>query len=318
MTRQQVEVFERLRPVPMPLLLLEDKMTRVFDCFTFDNEALIYARIALLGPHVDVFYVVEGSHTFQGVQKVQAFDIEKVPAEFQSQVSYHLVDLSAALQDGDPWHVETVQRNALMGVLAEANDEDIIILSDVDEIPNPSVISKMHISAPARLHMLNCYFYYNYICETNPIWRGALIFRKSFVKEGVTFQNLRSGKLKSRMLDIHNAGWHLSYLGGVDSIYEKLAKFSHTELSGYKDVTRETYLQKIQSGRDVFDRRFKWGTIPADSRLFETLLSSDFIRNFKAPSQTRKASLVAIKYHFAIHVLKGAFKRILSKIKAAS
>lgn len=293
-------------------------MIRVFDCFTFDNEALIYARMALLGPYVDVFYVVEGSHTFQGTRKMQAFDIEKVPVEFKSKVSYHLVDLSGVVQDGNPWAVETAQRNALMGVLGEADDEDIIILSDVDEIPNPSVISNRHISAPSRLHMLNCYFYYNYICETNPIWRGALIFRKSFVKNGITFQDLRSGRMKSSMLDIYNAGWHLSYLGGVDSIYEKLAKFSHTELSDYKDVTRETYLQKIRSGRDVFDRKFKWGALPAHSRLFDNLVSNDFIYSFKAPRQTRKASLVAIKYQFAIHVLKGAFKRIRSNLKAAS
>ena len=99
-------------------------MPRVFDCFTFDNEDLVYQRISMLASVVDRFIIAEGSHTFQGGKRSPYFDFQRVPESIRPKVHHFVCDLSEAVASGDAWSVEWTQRNALMGVLDEADDDD--------------------------------------------------------------------------------------------------------------------------------------------------------------------------------------------------
>jgi len=269
-------------------------MPRLFDCFTYDNEDLVYQRIAMLAPVVDCFYIVEGTHTFQGVEREVTFDLLRVPEMFRHKIRHTVCDLSEAAASADTWKVENAQRNGLMGVLDIAAEDDFILLSDVDEIPFPSALAAGNLS-PARLSMLNCYFYADYICETSPVWKRAVLFRKRQIAQyGLTFQNIRDGKMNNRIGILPDAGLHLSYLGGVDRIYEKLSKTAQTELFHYKGAARATFETKIREGRDIFDRGSRWGRLdPLTPGYAE--FDADFIAAHRAPGDVRPLDMTSFK-----------------------
>ncbi len=269
-------------------------MPRLFDCFTYDNEDLVYQRIAMLSSVVDRFYIVEGSHTFQGRERSPCFDFGRLPEATRQKIHYSVCDLSEVVASGDAWLVEWTQRNALMAVLDEARDDDFILLSDVDEIPFPSVLAKPNLK-PARLCLLDCYFYADYLHETKPVWKRAALFRKRQVEAtGLTFQTIRVGKMDNRLGILPDAGVHLSYLGGVDRIYEKLAKFAHTELESFRSADRADFESKIREGRDIFDRDSVWGrleSLPPAYREFD----DDFIAAHRAPADVRKIDMTVFE-----------------------
>ncbi|MCX8996701.1 hypothetical protein NOF55_06245 [Rhizobiaceae bacterium BDR2-2] len=285
-------------------------MSRIFDCFTYDREDLVYERIALLGPHVDTFVIVEGTHTFQGTPKEASFDPGRVPEMFRHKIDYTLFDLSAHLGSGSAWTIEAAQRNALMSVVDKAGDDDFIILSDVDEIPRPDLLARRKLR-PARLDMLNCYFYVDYICENAPIWSRAIVLKKPVLPDGMTFEHVRSRKLNHKLGNIANAGWHLSYLGGIDTIYEKISRFSHTELSDYANVSVEEYLNKIRNGIDIYDRSGRWGKLPSLPAYYDELLKSEYFRQYLAPDDIRVADPAILRPKF----LKASIKAQLKKLR---
>jgi beta-1,4-mannosyl-glycoprotein beta-1,4-N-acetylglucosaminyltransferase len=261
-------------------------MSRLFDCFTYDNEDFVYDRIAMLASVVDRFYIVEGSHTYQGEKRPLAFDLARLSEPLRHKVHHSVCDLTEVVAGGDAWAVEHAQRNALMSVLDEAEDDDFILLSDVDEIPLPSVLARPNLK-PARLCMLNCYFYSDYVCQSKPVWKRAALFRKHQVAQsGLSFQNIRVGKMDNRLGILPDAGLHLSYLGGVDRIYDKLAKFAHSELRAFRTFDRAVFEARIREGHDVFDRGGRWGRLEPLPPVYAEF-DANFIAAHRAPNDVR-------------------------------
>ncbi|WP_158285790.1 hypothetical protein [Pseudohoeflea suaedae] len=284
-------------------------MSRLFDCFIYDDEDLVYQRIAMLAPVVDTFFIMEGSHTFQGALRNPTFDLLRVPETIRHKIRHSVCDLSEAVASGDSWKVEYAQRNALMAVLDEAENDDFILLSDIDEIPFPSVLSPRKLR-PALLCLLMCYFYVDYISETRPVWKRPVLFRKSQIGQyGLTFQDIRDGKMNEHIGLMPDAGLHLSYLGGVERIYAKLAKFSHTELHSYQGVDRASFEAKIKEGRDIFDRRDVWGRLdrlPSGYAEFD----ADFIAAHRAPADVRLLDMASVEASLRKVRRKAAPKRL--------
>ena len=232
---------------------------KVYDCFSFFNELdLLEIRLNELNDVVDYFVISEGNQTHSGKDKEYIFEKNKDRyKKWESKIIYLKTDLT---QINGSWAKENLQRNMLEKGLTKCKDNDIIILTDLDEIPSPEVLQKYDINLGLSSLEQRMYYYYfnNYISK----WYCGKIFPYSYFKEGKKrLTNIRNEVVGS----IENGGWHFSYLGGVDKVIEKIEAFAHQEynIPQYKDKTHLKVV--IDSGNDLYNRGLEGRIVNLDS-----------------------------------------------------
>ena len=108
---------------------------KLYDCFIFNNETdLLDLRLNILNNYVDYFVIVESEETFTGLKKKLVFDIKNY-AKFKDKIIYAVINKFPE-NFTSAWQNESFQRNYLLNLLDNANSEDFIMISDLDEIPN--------------------------------------------------------------------------------------------------------------------------------------------------------------------------------------
>lgn len=268
----------------------------VYDCFSFFNELdILEIRLNILKDIVDKFILVEATYTHTGTPKPLYYqDNAKRFAAFNDKIIHIVVnDKPIAPNDenarGIAWGLENHQRNAIIRGLSEARPDDVIIISDVDEIPNPLVLKKaIHSNGITRLGLRMYYFYFNYRnISIGAQWPGPQVatfktfsdptkcvasfneYLRPYANKGPTASVLRFAKTDNFIKD---AGWHFSYLGGIPMIQKKLAAIAHTEFNKTELTDPEHIKNCIRSGVDLFGR--------GDKFYVETLNASfpDYIR----------------------------------------
>ena len=204
-------------------------MTRIFDCFTFHNEVdLLRLRVRMIGPVVDHIVIAEATQTHAGAQRTLQLDPELLN-DFGPKVSVVVVD---DMPGGDAWARENHQRRAIARGLArlDAAEGDVVVLSDVDEIPNPAVVERLPSFLGERSTELTMrYFQYRLNLEIEWPWPLA---RAARWHPGADLQLIRE---ESNIPAISGAGWHFTYLGDENRAREKLRDFAHQELAGVYD-----------------------------------------------------------------------------------
>ena len=107
---------------------------KIYDCFSYwDEDLLVDLRLNILDKYVDYFVIVEGNKTWQNNYKKLKFDIKKFEA-FKEKIIYIPVENMPGGEN--PWVRENFQRNCITRGLRDTNAEDLIIISDADEIPD--------------------------------------------------------------------------------------------------------------------------------------------------------------------------------------
>jgi len=243
----------------------------IIDAFTFLNEKeLVELRVKYLNDIVDCFLIVEADFTHTGKEKKWNFPeiLKNNLKKFSHKIQYHQmkVNLEKAEAEKSPnyigktlgrsWKVETMQRNYLKEVYKKfSSSNDIIIISDLDEIPSKDKISfikscDFKIIAPVAfsqaLFHLNC----NYLNLEQ--WIGSVAITKKLIDkyEPQVFRDY-----KNRISRFIDAGWSFSSFGGPKKVREKLEAFCHEEYNKekYKD---EAHVEKcIETGSDLFGRK---------------------------------------------------------------
>ena len=130
---------------------------KIYDCFSYwDEDLLLELRLNILNEYVDYFVIIEGNKTWQNNFKELQFDIEKFE-KFKNKIIYiPVVDMP----DGDnPYLRENFQRNCISKGLEDAKDDDLIIISDLDEIPNPNKITKFRITSRFAVFKQKHFYY---------------------------------------------------------------------------------------------------------------------------------------------------------------
>ena len=114
----------------------------VYDCFQFFNELdILKLRLNVLDPVVDRFVISEATTTFSGIPKPLYYEENKdMFKEFEHKIIHVVVDDTP---EGYTHDRDTFQKNAVGRGLKDARDDDIIIFSDLDEIPDPDKIKKI-------------------------------------------------------------------------------------------------------------------------------------------------------------------------------
>lgn len=200
---------------------------KIVDTFTFYNELdILMLRLSELYDTVDHFVICEATYTHAGHPKPLFYQENKDRfMAFQDKIIHVVVNDMPNTRNA--WDNERFQRNAISRGIDQLhlNDEDLIMISDCDEIPDPDTLREIDVKEIAALNM--DLYYYNiesYIGD----WGASKIMRFRVYK---TNPNPDSFRRRREQTIIPNGGWHLSYFGDVSFIQNKLQNFAHQEFN---------------------------------------------------------------------------------------
>ena len=240
---------------------------KIYDCFMYwDEDLLLNLRLNILDKYVDYFVIVEGNRTWQDNPKKFKLKLNKLK-KFKKKIIY--IRVTDFPKSKNPWIRENFQRNSMMRGLIKANKNDLIMISDLDEIPNPSAIKYFDSKMRYAVFKQNHYHYkFNLQSEVQPSWHGTRICTKEYLKSP---QWLRELKFKIRpfwRIDkfslnniISNGGWHFCNLKSPKQLlykYQNLCetddKYVFMQKISQKYLSESSIKKKIKKGLDLIGR----------------------------------------------------------------
>ncbi|NDK56318.1 glycosyltransferase family 17 protein [Pontibacter fetidus] len=281
----------------------------IYDCFIFNSELdLLELRLNFLENHVDYFVLVESKRTLSGNSKPLFFYENRSRFnKFKDKIIY----LEAPLMPNLPsWEYEYFQRNYIKEGLKECHPNDIIFLSDVDEILNlPTILRDACFKLPILIELpvyyyfinlkSNCSYKVNLAANYRDIKNIPIGDRKSYYKS-ITQTVLCTSDCKT--------GWHFSYLFGfnLDKFIEKIESFSHQEFNNLYYLDKSRILRCIQNGIDLYERyeinySFKSSEDYAELKPF--ILTSELNNLVFRPSLFTRFNPINIIFRFRIKTL---------------
>ena len=246
---------------------------KVFDCTAyFDEELMMDIRFNILNNHVSKFIVVESRYSHSGKKKKLNFNLKRF-SEFRHKILYlviedepkNLLEIKNNDTDSAIKRLNSIKRleqarNYMMEGLKDASEDDIVLLSDSDEIPNLDVCDIKNIGNDIYIFeqkMFNYKFnlYYDLIpwfgtraCKIKNLksfaWLKDLKIKKyPYWRIDVLFSDLKSNKVKI----IKNAGWHFNNLLTAEKLYNKLINQGHHNEFDDSGITLENLKAKIEN-----------------------------------------------------------------------
>ena len=238
---------------------------KLFDCFIYNDEDLILElRFNILDKFVDKFVVVEAKFDHQNNPKKTNFKVEKFE-KFRKKIKYVVLDIFP--ENLSNWGRENYQRNFISQGLEDANDEDYIIISDADEIPNLEEMLTKKLGKYTAFKQKLFYYKINLLNKTEPFWYGSKICKKKYLKSP---QWLRDQKVKNysfwkfykiKWNIVENGGWHFSFLKTPEEIQKKIKQYAHAEFNMEKYTDLERIKNSIKNKIDLFDRHLNFQRI---------------------------------------------------------
>ena len=249
---------------------------------------LLQLRMDTLWDHVDYFVISEANYTHKGDQRKPIFDISKFE-KYKSKIRYQLLEARPA-GENEFWNNENFIRNNITSGLYDSKPEDLILISDLDEIPNPDKISDYDPKFLRGDFLQNYYSYYLnnlWVKDTNPKnagkhtevgWKGTKIttiehFSNFFRSNATSVRHYKSsGPLRSlkrawfnahHVQNIQKGGWHFTWVLSLDDIIKKMDSTAHTfDDPNFRD---KSFLEKtIQKNRDFQDPNKRYITLEID------------------------------------------------------
>ena len=235
---------------------------KIIDCFIFYNELdLLTYRLNLLNNYVDYFVLVEATHTHIGKEKNLFYNENKhLYEKFKDKIIHIVVDdlpfkyPNIDISKNQQWRNENFQRNCIKRGIDELllEDNDVIVICDLDEIPNPEVFKEIkdnkRIVTKSSLKMEMYYYSLNYKTKINDWVSGKIISYQEFNDLDSTIHDFRYTNLNN----IENGGWHLSFFGDKEFIENKIKNYAHQEFNN--DEILSTIDEKINFKKDLFNR----------------------------------------------------------------
>jgi beta-1,4-mannosyl-glycoprotein beta-1,4-N-acetylglucosaminyltransferase len=266
---------------------------KIYDCFIFFNELdLLEIRLKTLEKVVDYFVLVEATKTHRGKEKPLFFNENKsMFKRWESKIIHVVVEdmpkmgrsygsnwkVNSFLKGG-PWKLEAYQKRQIVRGLKRCRDEDIIMMSDLDEIPNPKKIPEMvKALGKEKVILFSQNLYYFFLNGfTLSGWTGtrACTFktlRRCFLRNMDWYRHLWNVPLRVKMFlgkkiyIIKDGGWHFSYLGNEKFIINKISSSAHFEKEKPEFTDSKKIREKMNSGIDPFNRNLKIKYTPIDS-----------------------------------------------------
>ena len=248
---------------------------KIYDCIQFFNEEnVLDLRLNILDEFINFFVIVESATDHQGNTKKLNFDIHKF-TKFKKKIIYIVVeDTAEAIKKphlGQNSLVERHQRNSITKGLTNCDDNDLVIISDVDEIPDLNKLNFFDKKNYAVFCQKKFDYKLNLLNETEGEWYGSKICLKKNLKSPQWLRDLKFKKYPFWRIDkirnlqiIKGGGWHFSYLQSPDNIVKKVMSFSHGEWNKPELVNQKNIEEKIRLQKDIFDRGFTYSKVEID------------------------------------------------------
>tara|TARA_B100000579_G_scaffold183012_1_gene149140 strand:+ start:366 stop:1256 length:891 start_codon:yes stop_codon:yes gene_type:complete len=228
---------------------------KIYDCFIFfDEEVLLDLRLNILDRHVDKFVIVESKFSHSGEKRDPIFDINKYK-KFKEKIIYILLEdqpknLLEIHGDIDPKKKSKIidnanlrefyQRNAITKGLVDASNEDLIIISDVDEIPNLQNFNFNDFkNKMVFFNQIFCCYKFNLYARSMQ-WYGSRMIKKKNLLNPQWLRDIKDRNYPFWRLDtffskkkyrnivlIQDGGWHFSYLKNAKGVEKKLKSIRH-------------------------------------------------------------------------------------------
>jgi len=252
---------------------------RIFDCTTFYSEHLMLdVRFNILNEKVDKFIVVESLFSHSGKPKKLNFDIKNYQ-KFKDKINYIIIEnepeglvvnqnLSSAEKRLNSLKRVEQSYDYMAKSLNDAEDKDLIILSDNDEIPNLN--SKQFLNSKKNIFIFEqLFFYYKFNLHYDLMnWFGSKACRKKKLMSMPWLRNLKNkqypfwrfdtlfSKTKYNNLEIiKDGGWHFTNLMTAEKLYEKMSNFGHHNEFDESGLKINDIKNKIEN-REMFYNHF--------------------------------------------------------------
>lgn len=283
-------------------------MTRVYDGFAFFNEMdLLELRFEHLSSAVDYFILVEATRTFQKKPKPLYFqENQKRFHRFRDKIIHIVIDeypsFWTKFRPVTSWHYDNHQKEGILKGLTDAKPDDVVIVSDLDEIPFRDKVIQFKDKPGIRVfEQYQAYYFLNYVChhihdyggkavaQRNRAgfgrWRGSVMLEKKLIKDIKITRTLHDEE-GPHIQVIEDGGWHYSFMGGIEKVLYKIQSWAHTE---YNDRgTLDQVIDNILNGRDLIGdgNRFQLMDLEKSGLpLFPEILGAD--SKYKSMMRTR-------------------------------
>ena len=284
---------------------------KIYDCFMyFDEDIVLDVRLNFLNEFVDQFVIIESVYNHRGEKRVPLFKIDKFK-KYKDKIKYILInDIPPGIEiinkeDEDVYRKsifnaskrESYQRNQILKGLTEANEEDWIIISDLDEIPNLSKINLKN--TKDKLIFFNQHMmYYKFNLKLNDyIWVGSKACKMKNLQSPQWIRDIKnknygwwridiffSNRKYNNILFVEEGGWHFSYLKNPKGIEKKLKSYLHHIDYDLNPVGVEGIEKMINNKRTIYNikadqKENKFDGINKLSKININLLPSYILEN---------------------------------------
>ena len=249
----------------------------------FDEEMLLDLRLNILDKFVDQFVIVESSYTHSGKEKKLIFDINKY-SKFKEKINYIILkdppEGIEEINNGDSegeisrkeilnaLKRENLQRDTIINGLKDADKNDWIIISDLDEIPDLTNINFNNIKNKI-IFFKQKVFYYKLNLELKTLrWIGTKACKKKHLKSPQWLRNIKdkiypkwridilfSEKKYNDIFFVENGGWHFSFVKKPEDIEKKLKSYLHHREYDIDPVGVDKIRNLINSKSVIYDHR---------------------------------------------------------------
>ncbi len=252
---------------------------KLIDCFMyFDEDLMLDLRLNILNENVDKFIIAEATRDHAGNEKKLNFNLKNF-SKFENKIQYLVVDdvpinvkSKKKNWSANHWR-DQHQRNAMARGFENCDDEDLIMISDIDEIPDPKKMSEFKIQNKYACFMQkNFQSKLNLLNVTDKYWMGTKICQKKFLRSPQWLRDIKTKKRpfwkfykpKTPQL-ILDGGWHFSFLKKPKDIAKKIISYSHQEFNKDEFINEKKIEKRIENKQDLFNRNIKYEKIEIDS-----------------------------------------------------
>ena len=246
----------------------------IYDCFQYFNEdQMLDLRFNILNENVDYFVISESTKDHQGKNKKLNFNINNF-SKYKDKIRYIVADFTKDKNfiehKGGESIIEQHQRNCISKGLVDADDNDLIILSDSDEIPDLNKLNQIKPKIKYTAFSQKMFMYKLNLQNLNESnWIGSKISLKKNLPELQKLRDLKFKKYPFWRIDkltqqIIKGGWHFSFLQKPSDIARKIKSFSHGEFNQNKFINEKKIQEKISKNEDIFERGFDLKKIDID------------------------------------------------------
>ena len=255
---------------------------RIFDCFMFyDEEVVLDIRLNSLKNSVDCFVIVESKYYHNGKKRDLKFDINKY-SKLKDKIIY-------IVQDEEPSNLEQIkkndeeslitqkiisnahkrenfQRNLINKGLDKANEDDLIMISDVDEIPNLKDLNVARVNNKIVIFEQNIFYYKLNRYLEGFTWHGTKACKKKNLKSPQWIRNIKNKNFSFWRLDtffsetkyinkifIENGGWHFSNLKNPADVEKKLKSYLHHRDFEVEKIDLKEISKSMKNNETIYD-----------------------------------------------------------------